>query len=114
MDEVLRHFRKRFIEEVNAQRIVSDLKHMGIISDAVLTAVNREDGTTKQNEILYDHLERTSTRDSLTTVCDAMISVSGNPKMNQFGQHMKNKLQGKWVFVYVCTLHSYTLMGMVC
>ena len=108
MDEVLRHFRKRFIEEVNAQRIVFKLEHMGIISDAVLTTVNREDGTTKQNEILYDHLKRTSTGDSLTTVCDVMISVSGNPKMNQFGQHMKNELQGKWVFVYVCTLHSYT------
>ena len=107
MDEVLCHFRKRFIKEVDAQHIVSDLKHKGIISDAVFTAVNREDGTTRRNEILYDHLEKSSTRDSLTTVCDAMISVSGHPKMNQLGQHMKNMLQGKWVFVCACTVHSW-------
>ena len=107
MDEVLCYFRNRFIKEVDAQCIVSDLKHKGIISDAVLFAVNREDGTTRQNKILYDHLERTSTGDSLTTVCDAMISFSGHPKMNQLGQHMKNMLQGKWVFVCACTLHSW-------
>ena len=109
MNEVLCHFRNRFIKEVDAQCIVSDLKHMGIISDAVLFAVNREDGTTRQNQILYDHLKRTSTRDSLTTVCDAMISFSGHPKMNQLGQHMKNMLQGKWVFVcaYTLDLHSW-------
>ena len=112
VDEVLCYFRNRFIKEVDAQCIVSDLKHKGIISDAVLFAVNREDGTTRQNQILYDHLKRTSTGDSLTTVCDAMISVSGHPKMNQLGQHMKNMLQGKWVFA--CTLHSHTLIGMVC
>ena len=104
MDEVLCHFRKRFIKEVDAQCIVSDLKHKGIISDAVLIAVNREAGTTRQNNILYDHLERTSTGDSLTTVCDAMISVSGHPKMNQLGQHMKNMLQGKWVSTMSCLL----------
>ena len=112
MNEVLCYFRNRFIKEVDAQCIVSDLKHKGIISGAVLIAVNREAGTTRQNQILYDHLEWTSTGDSLTTVCDAMISVSGHPKMNQLGQHMKNMLQGKWVFA--CTLHSHTLMGMVC
>ena len=95
------------MKEVDAKCIVSDLKHMEIISDAVLIAVNRETGTSGQNEILYDHLKKSSTRDSLTTVCDAMISVSGHPKMNQLGQHMKNMLQGKWVFVCACTLHPW-------
>ena len=107
VNEVLCYFRNRFIKEVDAQCIASDLKHKRIISDAVLIAVSREAGTTRQNQILYDHLEKSSTGDSLTTVCDAMISVSGHPKMNQLGQHMKNMLQGKWVFVCACTLHSW-------
>ena len=107
MDDVLCHFRNRFIKEVDAQCIVFDLVHMGIISNAVLTAVNMEAGTTRRNEILYDYLERTSTGESLATVCHVMISVSGHRKMNQLGKHMKSMLQGKWVFLCACTLHSW-------
>ena len=103
VDEVLCHFRKRFIKEVDAQCIVSDLKHKEIISDAVLMEVSRAAGTTRQNEILYDNLKNTSTRESLTIVCDVMMSASGHPKMNRLGEHMKNMLLGKWVFVCVCT-----------
>ena len=111
VDEVLCQFRQQFIEDTDAKQIVSDLKHKRIISDAVLTEVNREAGRKRQNEILYDYLEKSSTRDSLTTVCDAMISVSGHPKMKQLGEDMKNRLLGKWVYVCMC-VHS-TLMGMV-
>ena len=104
--EVLCHFRQQFIDDTDAQHIVFNLKNKKIISDAVLKAVNKEDGTTRKNEILYENLERTSTRKSLATVCDEMISVSGHPKMKQLGEDMKNRLLGKWVFVCVCTLHS--------
>lgn len=110
VDEVLCHFRNRFIKEVDSKCIAFDLEHTGIISDAVLMAVNSEAGTTRQNQILYDHLKRTSTRESLTTVCAAMISVSGHPKMNQLGQRMKNMLQGK---VGVCMCVHSTPTGIV-
>ena len=95
MDHVLSHFRCRFIKEVDAQHIVFSLEHEGIISNAVLTAVNKESDATRQNNILYAHLKRTSTMDSLTAVCEAIIAVQGHPKMKKLGKDMKGMLTGK-------------------
>ena len=106
--EVLGHLRDRFIEEVASKDIVYDLKHKGRITDGVLVEVNREPGATQQNKILYEHLERTSTKDSLITVCEVIIAVPGNPRMQKFGQDMKSMLEGKWcVCVHTCTLHPH-------
>ena len=102
--EVLGHLRDRFIKEVTSKDIVHNLKHKNMITDDVLADVNREPGATRQSEILYEHLERTSTKDSLITVCEVIIAVPGNPRMQKFGQDMKNKLEGK---LCVCTLHPH-------
>ena len=102
--EVLGHLRDQFIEEVASKDIVHDLKHKNIITDGVLAEVNREPGATRQNEILHEHLERTSTKDSLITVCEVIIAVPGNPRMQKFGQDMKSMLEGK---LCVCS-HMHT------
>ena len=102
VDQLLGHFRDRFIREVDASTIVFGLENKGVIPNGVLTAVNKETSVTRQNEILYAHLETTSTRDSLMTVCDVIITVPGNPRMRAFGEDMKSKLKGK-----CCVCHTY-------
>ena len=95
MDQVLDHFRDRFIREVDASAIVFGLENKGIIPNGVLTAVNRETSATLQNVVLYAHLESTSTKDSLMTACEGIIAVPGNPKMRALGKDMKRMLEGK-------------------
>ena len=102
VDQVLDHFRDQFIREVDASAIVFGLENKGIIPNGVLTAVTKETSATRQNEILYAHLEATSTKDSLMTVCDMIIAVRGNPRMRAFGEDMKSKLEGK-----CCVCHTY-------
>ena len=95
VNQVLGHFRDRFIREVDASTIVFGLKHKGIIPDGVLVAVNKETSATLRNQILYAHLEKTSTKDSLITVCELIIAVPGNPRMRALGEDMKSKLPCK-------------------
>ena len=92
--QVLGDFRRRFISEVASEDIVHGLEHKDIITNAVLTAVNNKADATKQAEILYKHLETTSTWESLMTVCDVIIAVKGNPLMRKFGEDLKSKLEG--------------------
>ena len=103
MDQVLDHFRDRFLKEMDASEVVFDLKNKGIISDGVLTAVNKVTSATQQNQFLHAHLERTSTKESLMTVCEVIIAVPGNPRMRALGEDMKRKLDGKYcVFIRTC------------
>ena len=115
VDQVLDHFRDRFIREVDASAIVFGLENKGVIPNGVLTAVNKETSATRQNEILYAHLEATSTRDSLMAVCDMIIAVPGNPRMRAFGEDMKSKLEGKCVCHTYMRAHLHVCMcGFVC
>ena len=103
VDQVLENFHDRFIKEVDASTIVFQLQRQNVIPDNVLTAVNMETSATRQNYILYAHLERTSTKESLLTVCEVIIAVPGNPRMRALGEDMKRKLEGKYcVFIRTC------------
>ena len=102
VDQVLGYFRDRFIREADTSAIVFDLESKGIIPNGVLTAVNEKRDATIQNQILYAHLEKTSTKDSLITVCEVIIAVPGNPKMKALGEDMKSKLPCKY-----CVCHPY-------
>ena len=94
--KVLEFFHARFITEVASKDIIHDLKHKDIITDGVRTEVRREPDATRQNEILYEHLETTSTWESLMTVCDVIIAVRGNPRMKRFSEDMQRMLEGRW------------------
>lgn len=112
--QVLCHFRDRFISEVDANAIVFDLEHEGIIPNGVLTAVSAKDATL-QNQILHAHLVTTSTRDSLMTVCDKIIGVSGNPKMRALGKDMKSMLESKsrvYIFMHVFSVYCMAWLNL--
>ena len=95
VDQVLGFFRDRFLREMDASDVVFDLKNKGIIPDGVCTAVNKETSATIRNQILYVYLERTSTKESLMTVCEVIIAVPGNPRMRALGEEMKDMVKGK-------------------
>ena len=94
MDQVLGHFRKRFVEEVNANAIVLELVHEDIIADGDQKAISKKNDAAEQNQFLHAHLVRTCTEEALMTVCDVIISVKGNPKMRALGKDMKRMLEG--------------------
>ena len=95
MEQVLRHFRDRFIEEMDAIAIVFELEHKEIISDSDLMMISNSPSRIVQNQILHAHLMKTCTVEALMSVCDTSIAVPGNPKMNALGRAMKNMLEGK-------------------
>ena len=66
-----------------------------IISDGDLTEIRRNPDAQQQNEILHRCLKRSCDEEALVEVCDMMIAVDGNRKMNALGRKMKCKLEGK-------------------
>ena len=91
-EEVLDHFRDRFIADMDAKTIVMELLNMSVIDEGIKSRVLREDSTKLQNEILHDCLKKRCTDDALRAVCDVIIGVSGNPRMKAFGEDIKKRL----------------------
>ena len=98
-EQVLCQFRDQFIAAVDANAIVHDLQHKGIIDSGDLGKITTAAGQTLQNRILYKCLEEKSTDEALMKVCDMIVAVRDNPKMRALGKDMKGMLEGK---CYVC------------
>ena len=104
MEQVLDHFRDQFIGDVDANDIVSELKHKEVIADGDESEISQRHDRTQQNRMLHGRLRRKCTRDALMTVCEVIIAVQGNPRMRALGEEMKGMLEGKHcVFIYVRT-----------
>ena len=102
VEDVLHHFREQFIKDMDANAVLHELQWEGFISDNVKSEVKAATSSKERNEILYDHLSRTSTTESLITTCDIISQVKGNPRMRALGEQMKNELEiGKCVYVRV-------------
>ena len=80
-EQVLDHFRDRFIAEVDANAIVLELEHCGIISNGDQTDVRQETNATEQNQLLHAYLKKKCTVEALMVVCDIITKVKGNPKL---------------------------------
>ena len=93
-DNFLLNFWERFIQCVDANAIVYGLENANIISDGDLTEIKRNPDPKQQNEMLHRCLKRSCDEEALMEVCDMMIAVRGNRKMNSLGRDMKCKLEG--------------------
>ena len=93
-EQVLENLRERFINEMDANVIVLDLKHQDIISDGDVETIRDMKENIQRNQFLHAHMKAKCTTEALMKVCDAIISVRGNPRMKQLGQVMKDKLAG--------------------
>lgn len=104
MDQVLYHFRDRFITEVDVNAIAYKLKDKKIISHGELMFLNRKPNATEQNKWLHAYLGE-CTKDALAKVCQVIIAVEDKPKMRAVGVDMKNMLECKCCvcsYVYIC------------
>ena len=117
-DDVMDNIRDRFITRVDANAIVHGLEHANIISGGDLIEIKKNPDARQQSEILHRCLKRSCDEEALMEVCDMMIAVRGNRKMNSLGKEMKHQLE-KGIFVehacvfviqYLCTVQVYACM----
>ena len=101
-EQVLGDFRTRFIDTVDADAIVFELKNKGIIDGGDLTTITRTPGSTQKNSILHDCLLQKCDEEALMVVCEVMIAAKGNPKMKRLGNDMKSALKGKLCALRTC------------
>ena len=97
---VLNFFRKQFLEDVDANVVVGELRQKGIVPQGCQEKVSKADSYRQRNEILHDYLKRTCTREALMTACDSIIELAegdeekgGNPSMKNVAEEMKMKLE---------------------
>ena len=104
---VLNEYRDRFITEMDANVVIRDLFHHGIISDGDQESIAKADSRMERNRILHACLLRTCTNEALLRACGIIVSVQGNPKMSVLGKDMRRRLESgvcAHACVYVCVL----------
>ena len=91
--QVLDLFRDQFIDKMDAEAVIMELLHKGIIDRGDLRTITRNPNPRQQNEYLHLCLKDKCTEGSFKTVCDVISSVQGNPKMKALGEAMKRSLE---------------------
>ena len=94
VEEVLDHFRDRFINDTASSAIVYELKHKDVIASGDVEMIQRNADVTQQNQYLHECLMRKCTKEALMEVCNVMSAVRGNPKMNALGKDMRQRVKG--------------------
>ena len=92
---------------MDADSVVMELSHKGIIDAGDRQAIAMEHNPFMKNRILLTCLKKKCTDDALRTVCDVMIGVPSIPRMAALGNDMKRRLEmGKWcvcAYIHVLT-----------
>ena len=91
-----------FLEIVNPKQSLLKLKHKGVISTDVRTAI--EDASDEDAKyILLEHLQRNATVDTLRVYCEVAMAAVGYPRMQELGRKMMAALPpGGWLDVWLC------------
>ena len=84
-------FSGRFLNDVHSHAIATRLEINKIISKDVAHAVEHH-SIGEGNEVLFVHLRKHASPDSISKLCDVMRSVSGYPRMIELGRAMKEEL----------------------
>ena len=92
----LETYEDEFLEVVNPKLSLLKLKHKGVISSDIRTAIetaNDEDA----KYILLEHLQKNATVDTLRVYCDVASAANGFPRMQELGKKMMDALPpGGW------------------
>ena len=109
--QFLKAYEDEFIDVVYAKQSLLKLKHKGVISQAVRTSI--EDANDEDAKyLLFEHLEKNATADTLREYCKVAIAADGFPRMQALGRKMMETLSlGGWLelcsylqaWVGVCT-----------
>ena len=87
----LETYEDEFLEVVNPKLSLLKLKHKGVISADVRTAIesaNDEDA----KYTLLEHLQKNATVDTLRLYCDVAIAANGYARMQELGKKMMDGL----------------------
>ena len=84
------------MDVVNAKQSLRRLTHEGVIAPDIERQIsNANDDDAKY--ILFQHLEKHATVDTLRAYCDVAIDANGFPKMQALGNKLKEALPpGGW------------------
>ena len=89
--QFLKAYEDEFLDIVNAKQSLLKLKHKGVISQAVRKSI--EDATDEDAKyLLFEHLEKNATLDTLREYCTVAIAANGYPRMQELGRKMMDSL----------------------
>ena len=89
--QFLQIYAKAFLDIVNPKLSLLKLEHKGVISLDAATAIenaNEEDA----KYLLFQHLEKNATVDTLREYCKVAIAADGYPRMQELGRKMMETL----------------------
>ena len=97
VSQFLKRYEDEFLEVVNPKLRLRKLIREGVISSDVRTAIesaNDEDA----KDILFEHLQKNATVDTLKVYCDVAIAANGFPRMQELGRKIMEELSpGGWL-----------------
>ena len=93
----LKTYEDKFLDVVNPKLSLVKLKHQGVISPDVRTAIeNSNDDEAKY--ILFEHLQKNATLDTLRIYCEVARAAEGHTRMQELGAKMMRALPtGGWL-----------------
>ena len=105
--QFLKRYEDEFLKVVNPKLSLLKLKHKGVISSDVRTAIesaNDEDA----KYTLLEHLQKNATVDTLRVYCDVAIAAKGYPEMKELGRKMMDALPpGGSMNMWLCNVYVY-------
>ena len=98
--QLLKIYAKTFLDVVNPKLSLLKLEHKGVISSDVATALeNANEDNAKY--LLFQHLEKNATVDTLREYCKVAIAADGYPRMQELGSKMMETLPlGGWSYLW--------------
>ena len=107
--QFLSEYEEEFFNVVNAKQSLLKLKHKGVISPDVKTAINGANDEDAKY-ILFGHLETNATVDTLREYCSVAIAAKHFPGMQVLGRKMIEALPLRGWLLWLCVgAHMYTL-----
>ena len=89
--QFLKTYEDEFFGVVNAKQSLLRLKREGVNSPDVKTSI--EDANEENAKyLLFEHLEKNATADTLREYCKVAIAANGFPRMQELGRKMLNAL----------------------
>ena len=96
--QFLRAYEDDFFKAVDAKVSLLRLKRKGVISEGVIADIQGAKNDDDAKEILYKHLVKNATVNTLKEYCNVATAAEGFPRMQEFGRKMLEMLQlGGWL-----------------
>ena len=114
ISQLLSMYEDEFLDVVNAKQSLLQLKHKGVISPDVKAAIDRANDEDAKY-ILFEHLEKNATVDTLRVFCEVAIAADGFPRMQDLGRKLVQALSpAGWSELYLLLCMSGRIWAGAC